>query len=287
MSTGIFFYYQQGERLRDFPEALNGVLDKDHVFFYDAFYPQKLKSYFDLEPIPIEALRAVHSNRMIERVKATGEFEGALYSAAGTVAAAIRVWSGEITNAFAFTGYGDHHAGRDFFGGGCYFNGAAIAIHELQEKSNVQRLAIVDTDAHHGDGTWDLFENDGKVLYICFCPEPSQAVNQKVNIQVPWPVNDEDYLALVEKAFERYLRKFQPEMLFWNWGYDGTAGEYGDMGLTPTVHWKLGTAIKRWAREICQGRLIVILCGGSRRDLARILIPKMIKILAGLPAGMI
>ena len=108
MSTGIFFHYQQGERLKDFP--------------------------FDLEPIPIETLHKIHSPGMIDRVKATGNFEGALYSAAGTLSAAIKVWSGELLNAFVFTGYGDHHAGSNFFGGGCYLNGTAIAIHELQEK---------------------------------------------------------------------------------------------------------------------------------------------------------
>jgi len=283
MATGIFFHYQQGERLRDFPEALQGILDKDHIFYFDAFYPHKLRSSFDVEPIPLEVLRAVHSSPMIKRVKETGDFAGALYSAAGTVSAAVRVWSGEITNAFVFTGYGDHHAGRDFFGGGCYFNGAAIAIHKLQRDFQAQRLAIIDTDAHHGDGTWDLFRQNRQVLYICFCPEPFQEMNQKVNIHVPIQVKDEDYLTLVERTFQRYVKNFQPEIVFWNWGYDGTAGEYGDIGLTPEFHWKLATVVKRWVHEVGQDRLVVILCGGGRRDLARLLIPKMIKILADLP----
>jgi acetoin utilization deacetylase AcuC-like enzyme len=101
---------------------------------------------------------------MIRQVKATGAFQGALYSAAGTVAAAIRIWQGEIDNAFVFTGYGDHHAGTSFFGGGCYFNGAAIAIRELRRRFGVKKAAIIDTDAHHGNGTWQIFENDSEVL---------------------------------------------------------------------------------------------------------------------------
>jgi acetoin utilization deacetylase AcuC-like enzyme len=69
-------------------------------------------------------------------------------------------------------------------------------------------------------------------------------------------------------------------MLFWNWGYDGTQGEYGDIGLTPDVHILLANELKTAAKELCQGRLIIVLCGGSRRDLARRLIPDVIIVLA-------
>jgi len=279
MPTGVFFYYQQGERLKDFPQALKGVLERDNVFLYDAFYTSKPTSSFDLEPVPIEKLYRIHSPKMVDRVKATGNFEGALYSAAGTVAAAVRICSGELTNAFVFTGYGDHHAGSSSFGGGCYFNGAAIAISEVQEKFGVKRFAIIDTDAHHGDGTWELFENNPAVLYICFCSDSSQEKNQNVNIHVPFGVKDHVYLALAKEAFNKWVKVFQPGIVFWNWGYDGTIGEYGDIGLTPESHLQMTREIKKLANEVCSGRLIVVLCGGSRRDYANFLIPRIIKIL--------
>ena len=153
MSTGVFFHYQRGERLKDFPQALDGILNRKDVFFYDGFYPSKPESFFDLEPIAIQIIQRVHTPEMVQRVRATGNYEGALYSAAGTLSAALKIKAGELKNAFVFTGYGDHHAGSTFFGGGCYFNGAAIAIHQLQENFGVKRFAITDTDAHHGDGT--------------------------------------------------------------------------------------------------------------------------------------
>ena len=84
--TGIFFHYQDGNRLRDFPEALEGILSRDNVLFYDAFYPLKPPSSFDIEPIPIEDVLAVHSRDMVERVRRSAAFEGALLSASGTVA---------------------------------------------------------------------------------------------------------------------------------------------------------------------------------------------------------
>ena len=110
-TTGIFFHYQDGERLRDFPEALEGILSLDNVLFYDAFYPLKTPSPFDLKTIPIDIVGQVHTSELIARVSKSPAFEGALLSASGTVAAAIRIWNSDIDNAFVFTGYGDHHAG--------------------------------------------------------------------------------------------------------------------------------------------------------------------------------
>jgi len=279
MPTGIFFHYQQGERLKDFPQALEGILERDTVFFYDALYPLKPKAAFDLDPISLETLHTIHSPDMVEQVKATGNHEGALYSAAGTVAAAVRIYSGELTNAFVFTGFGDHHAGSTFFGGGCYFNGAALAISEVRRKFRSKRFAIIDTDAHHGDGTWELFDNDREVLYLCFCTGNSREHNNNVNIHVPPHTTDSHYLSLTNQAFHNRVAGFHPELIFWNWGYDSTTGEYGDMGLSPEVHLKLAAQIRALARETCSGRLIIILCGGSRRDLARFLIPRIIETL--------
>lgn len=281
MRTGIFLYYQEGERLRDFPQALEGILEKENVFLYDAFYPFKPPSFFDLEPLSSETLSEIHSPEMIEEVKKTGDFEGALLSATATVRAAEKIWIGEIDNAFALTGYGDHHAGSHFFGGGCYFNGAAIAIHELRKRFGAKRFAIIDTDAHHGDGTWEIFERDSDVLYLCLCSGPSLEKHNKVNIQVPKRVSDERYLGLMSRNLLARLVTFQPEILFWNWGYDGTQGEYGDIGLTPDVHILLARRLQTVAEEVSRGRLVIVLCGGSRRDLATYVIPRMIRILAG------
>ena len=281
MRTGVFFHYQEGERLRDFPQALQGILEKENVFFYDAHYPDKPPSSYELEPLAAEALYPVHSAEMIEMVKRTGEFEGALLSASGTVRAAEKIWTSEIDNAFVFTGYGDHHAGTDCFGGGCYLNGTAIAIQELRKRFGPERFAIIDTDAHHGNGSWEIFERDPGVLYVCFCSAPYQEKNKKVNIRVPPRVTDGAYLSLVKENFFPLIKSFQPEMLFWNWGYDGTQGEYGDIGLTPEAHISLARELRKAAEKSCRGRFVVVLCGGSRRDLASYLIPRIIRILAG------
>jgi acetoin utilization deacetylase AcuC-like enzyme len=278
--TGVFFHYQEGERLRDFPQALEGLLEKENVFFYDAFYPNANPTPFDLESIPMEVLYQVHTEEMVERVMASGVFDGALFSAAGTVGAATRIWRREIDNAFVFTGYGDHHAGRDSFGGGCYLNGAAMAILQLRQHFGVRRVAIVDTDAHHGNGTWEIFEDDPDTLYTCFCSEDYPETNNKVNIRAPRTVTDEEYLSLVRESFLPRAEALQPEIIFWNWGYDGTQGDYDDIGLTPQSHVSLARELKEAADRLCQGRLVVVLCGGRRRDVARSIIPQIISVLA-------
>ncbi len=104
--TGIFFTYFQGERLRDFPQALVGILDKENVSYYDAVYNSGDGLYY-LEPVPEELLLRVHSWNMVQQVKLTGDYESALYSAGGTVQAAAKIWQGEFDNAFIFTSFGD------------------------------------------------------------------------------------------------------------------------------------------------------------------------------------
>ena len=278
--TGIFFTYFQGQRLKDFPQALSGILDKENVAYYDAVYDSR-DGLFYLAPLSEELLLKVHSPDMAQRVKLTGDFESASYSANGTVQAAEEIWRGEIDNAFVFTSFGDHHAGRNFYGGMCYFNGAALAITALKERG-VRRFAIVDTDCHHADGTRDILGSDDSVLHVCFCSQNHSDNHNNVDVLIPCRTSDEEYLALMEQEFVPRAKAFRPEYIFWEYGYDATRGEYGDKGLTRDCHLRLAKLIKGVADEVCHGRLVVILCGGSGRAIATYTIPRIIVCLAEL-----
>jgi len=278
--TGIFFTYFQGERLRDFPQALAGILDKGNVSYYDALY-RFTDGLNHLKPVTEELLLKVHSAAMLERVKRTGDYEAALYSAGGTVQAAEEIARGVVDNAFVFTSFGDHHAGRDFFGGMCYLNGAAVAIAALRERG-MKRFAIVDTDSHHADGTRDIFREDSDVLHVCFCSQDYSDENNNIDVAVPYRSDDRDYLQKVEREFVPRAVAFRPEVIFWEYGYDATQGEYGDKGLTRDCHPEIAAVIKRVADKVCQGRMIAILCGGSSREVATYTIPRIIRCLAGL-----
>ncbi len=278
--TGIFFTYFQGERLRDFPRALDGILDKENVFYYDAVYGIR-DGLFYLEPLSEELLLKVHSPSMVQGVKLTGDYESALYSAGATVQAADEIRRGNIDNAFVFTSFGDHHAGRDFYGGMCYFNGAALAITALREKG-LGKMAIVDTDCHHADGTRDIFSGDDDVLHVCFCHQDYADKHSNVDVRIPYRTSDEEYLRRMRQEFIPRVTAFKPEYIFWEFGYDATRGEYGDKGLTMDCHIELAKIIKEAADRVCRGRLITILCGGSGRATATYTIPRIISCLARL-----
>jgi acetoin utilization deacetylase AcuC-like enzyme len=278
--TGICFPHFEGNRLSDFPQALAGILDKKNVYFYHGVYCEGNNAFF-LKPVPYEILLKVHSHDMIEAVKRTSFYETALYSAGATVQAALEIYENKIDNAFAFTGTGDHHAGKDFFGGMCYFNGAALAISALKEMG-MKKSAVIDTDSHHGDGTRDIFNDDEDVMHICFCDQDYRDNRSNVDVHIPNSTDDEYYLDKIRQIVIPSLTAFKPELIFWELGYDATQGEYGDKGLTRDFHVEATKLLKSVADETCQGTFIAILCGGSGRALATYIIPKVIVHLAEL-----
>lgn len=287
--TGIFYhpsfsrksYLTQGSRLFDFPSALKPFLSNPSFRLYES------------PPINEELILKVHSLELLEGVRRDPLCATAWHSAGGVVLAAEKIASGEIRNAFCFIGAGGHHSGRDFFGGYCCFNDVVLAIHTLRESHGIQRVAILDTDAHHGDGTRALVRDDPDVLHVCVCSvhhESSDGTN--VDIPAPrsprWspfmagPMGDEvdsAYVRAVTESFEPRVRRFHPELIFWYFGFDTHCGDYGDLGLTVEADIQIGRMVRRLAADVCGGRLQVVLGGGSRSDIARTVIPPVIQIL--------
>lgn len=280
--TGIFFHELCREndidwllkgRLCNFPHLLEEeqLLAETSILLRESPAP------------PLELLETVHSPKMIGEVKQTLYYETALHSSGGTVEASSCIARGEMDNAFVFTGSADHHAGRDHFWGGCHFNGAALAVANLRKQFEGKRYAIIDTDHHHGDGTRDIFKEDPNLLHLCFCSTSEHSGDAtKIDTKVPYPCSDEIYLTLTKKALDQHLIPFSPEMIFWEFGYDNTLGDYGDIGLSKDVHLHLLKLIRDVAEKVCGGKLVVILCGGSSSDTLDYCIPKMIRLLSEL-----
>jgi acetoin utilization deacetylase AcuC-like enzyme len=286
-TTGVFYhpsfsrrsYLTVGTRLADFPGAMDEILRSPRVLL------------FEPEPVSRELLLKVHSADLLERVESEPLCSTARHSAGAVVGAGEQIASGEIGNAFAFIGAGGHHAGRNEFGGFCCFNDVALCIVHLREEFGLTRFAIVDTDAHHADGTRDIFRADPDVLHICFCGtdyESADGTKVDVAYPTPWeggvrerPVNDA-YLDLVARHARSRVADFKPDLLFWYFGFDTHQGDYGDIGLSGPCYWKIAELMKGLAEENCGVRLEVVLGGGSRRVLATHLIPPIIERLAGL-----
>ena len=286
-ATGILYhpsfsrrsYLTVGARLADFPMALEAILRNDRVRLYEP------------GPVSQELLRKVHTPSLIEGVRGDPLCSTAWHSAGGVVLGGEKIAGGEIANAFAFIGAGGHHSGRDFFGGYCCFNDVALCILNLRETTGLRRFAVLDTDAHHGDGTRDLFAADPDVLHVCLCGSRYESPDgTKVDVPVPesreHPGGDRSandaYFDLVVRNFPDRARRFRPDLLFWYFGFDTHLGDYGDAGLTGPCYWSIAVLMRNLAEELCRGRLEVVLGGGSHTRLATYLIPPIIERLAGL-----
>ncbi len=289
-TTGVFYhpsfsrrsYLTMGGRLADFPQALEAILKSGSVGLYEP------------EPVSRELLLKIHTPDLLEEVGRDPLCSTAWHSAGSVVSAGERIALGEITNAFAFIGAGGHHSGRDYFGGYCCFNDVALCIVNLREKLGLRRFAILDTDAHHGDGTRDLFRGDPDLLHVCFCGTDYESSDgTKVDVAPPGPWQDSTdgrpmddvYFELVSRRFPHRVREFRPDLLFWYFGFDTHQGDYGDIGLTGPCYWRIACLMRELAEEVCGGRLEVVLGGGSLRRIATVLIPPIIEELAGLGAG--
>ncbi len=198
--------------------------------------------------------------------------------------AAEKIASGEVRNAFSFIGAGGHHSGKDFFGGYCCFNDVAIAIWRLRAACGIRRIAILDTDAHHGDGTRALLGGDPDVLHVCVCYNDYES-EDGTNVDIaatarPWDVDpDAGYARAAIDGFAERARRFRPEFMFWYFGFDTHRGDYGDLGLTINAYMPIARMMVELSGHLCGGRLEVVLGGGSRSDIARSVIPPIIAVL--------
>jgi len=285
--TGVFYhpsfsrrsYLTQGARLEDFPQALDNLTCRPNV------------TLFESPPIDEKWILKVHTPELIRGVRADPLCSTAWHSVGGVVLAAEKIWDGEIDNAFALIGAGGHHAGRDYFGGYCCFNDVAITIAYLRETRGARRFAILDTDAHHGDGTRDLLSEDPDVLHVCCCGMDFVSKDgTKVDIQAPGSMDifsrpehgrdvDRAYSEKIKDAFDARVKDFRPDLLFWYFGFDTHQGDYGSLGLSASCYRDIAVFMKQTSDEVSGGRLEVVLGGGSRTDIATAVIPPIIEIL--------
>ncbi|UCG14584.1 MAG: histone deacetylase [Deltaproteobacteria bacterium] len=285
--TGVFYhpsfsrrsYLTRGARLEDFPQAIDYLLARDNIVLYES------------PPIEEKWILKVHPPELIRGVEADPLCSTAWHSVGGVVLAGEKIWIAEIYNGFALIGAGGHHSGRDFFGGFCCFNDVVITITYLREVHGVQRYAILDTDAHHGDGTRDLLKNDPDVLHVCFCAMDTVSPDgTKVDVRSPggyWGLRgkgdsnlDEVYANKVVDEFRPRVVDFKPDLIFWYFGFDTHQGDYGSLGLTKKCYLDIARFMRQTADEVAGGRLEVVLGGGSRTDLATAVIPPIIEVLA-------
>jgi acetoin utilization deacetylase AcuC-like enzyme len=277
MATGVFFHEMFrgkewliiGDKFRNFPRAMKHALKRPQV---KLFSPEKVSE---------ELLLKIHTRKFVQNLKNSWYCEGALYSVGGCVEATEKILSGEIDNALVFTVAAGHHAERDSAWGGTYASCAGPAFYNARETFGPKKFAIIDTDRHHGNGTRDIFIDDNDVLHVCFCGwDRIEGNGTKICINTVFPNTDESYMEKVREEFIFRAIQFKPDMILHNLGHDTCELDYGDIGLTREFFPRLVKEINECAKEICQGKYVVLTHGGKRADVAEYIFPKIVEILA-------
>ncbi len=275
MTTGIFYCHifktspgpMIGPKFINFPEALGDVLKLPNV------------KLFEHEPVNKDLLLKFHTQEMIESLKNRPYGKNAFHSVGACIIASKEVMSSKLKNGLLFNSASGHHAGPTHAWGGTYLNCVAPAVYTLREALGVKKFVLLDTDCHHGDGDREMFKNDPSLLHICFCNSNYES-ETNVCVGVGWSSTDRDYLALIRKEFIPRVQKFKPEMIFHFLGHDTCQGDYGDIGLTEEFFIDLVKEVKKCAEEVCRGKYLIITGGGSRRDVAEYIFPKIAEVLA-------
>jgi acetoin utilization protein AcuC len=209
-----------------------------------------------------------------------GVYEAACYVVGSVLDAVKRLQADECRHAFVPIA-GLHHARRDSAAGFCVFNDCGIAIETLRQVYDLQRIAYVDIDAHHGDGVFYAFENDpelliadlhedGRFLYpgTGSAEESGRgaARGTKLNIPMP-PAAGDDAFREAWRRVESLVEKFRPEFILFQCGADSIAGDpITHLAYTPAAHRHAAAGLCRLAERHCSGRLLAMGGGGYNRQ---------------------
>ncbi len=217
-------------------------------------------------------------------------WEAALHAAGAALAATDAVIAGEIRNAFCAVRPPGHHACRDHAMGFCFFNNVAVAARYALARHGLKRVAIVDFDVHHGNGTEDILAGDPRVLMVGIFQHPfypwtgeTPAADNMVNVPVPAYTRGMDVRELVEMTWIPRLEQFRPQMVFVSAGFDAhREDDLGQLGLTENDYAWITGRIKDIADRHAQGRIVSSLEGGYNLDALGRSVEAHVRVLADL-----
>jgi acetoin utilization deacetylase AcuC-like enzyme len=264
------------------PERLHAINDQliasgllDHLIHYDAEMANK------------DQLTQVHTNEYVEWVFQNAPTEGlinldgdtamnkytlsaALHAAGAAVQAVDLVMTGEVENAFCCIRPPGHHAGRSGASGFCIFNNIAVAAAHALKHHQLQRVAILDFDVHHGDGTEDIFHDNPQVMLCSTFRHPfypytgAESGNDHIiNVPLAAGTRGTEFREAVTEHWLPALDRFAPEFLFISAGFDAHyEDDMGGLALKEADYLWITETLKQVAKKHAQGRIVSVLEGG-------------------------
>jgi acetoin utilization deacetylase AcuC-like enzyme len=291
MATGYFSHpdclaHDMGADHPECPERLHAIEDHLRALGLDAYMltPEVPLACNDDLALAHDLLYVLHLDDFMQQLEATGETRAldpdtwacpgtrsATWRAAGAaIAATDAVINRELDNAFCAIRPPGHHATHAKTMGFCFFNNVAVAARHALDKRGLQRVAIVDFDVHHGNGTEDIFAGDDRVLMLGFFQHPfypyngaESAAGNMVNIPVPARSDGATVRDVVNSYWLHRLNAFEPEMIFISAGFDAhREDEMGGMNLVEADYAWMTQQIMAVADRWCEGRIVSCLEGG-------------------------
>lgn len=208
-------------------------------------------------------------------------FDASLYAAGGAITAVDAVMQGEARNAFVAVRPPGHHATAERAMGFCLFNNVAVAARYAQNKyKEIERVAVVDWDVHHGNGTQGIFYSDPSVFFFSMHQYPwypgtgsrgetgqGKGLGATLNLPMKARTAANDQLSAFDAAIGEIAGKMKPDMIFISAGFDAHLTDpLGQLQLEDPDFESMTRTLMQWADDACEGRVVSCLEGGYNLD---------------------
>jgi len=296
---------ESANRLRAIMDELNrsGILEAEEC------------SLVEPKPATMEDIELVHKPdyvKLVERCCASGgglldmgdtvvcpkSYETALLAAGGAIKATDLVMTGEFQNAFALVRPPGHHAGPYYALGFCLFNNVAIAAAHLIRRFGLERVLVLDIDAHHGNGTQESFYDTYKVLYVSLHQDPTgfpgtgfvdevgegEGLGYTVNIPLPFRVDDEIYLKALNQIVVPIIQQYKPQFILISAGFDSHYTDpVASLSLSSSGCLETFEKALNLASQLCGGKVVAVLEGGYSLNFLGKMVTAAVSKMAGVP----
>lgn len=274
--------HEMGNCHPECPERLSAINDQLLITGYLNF----MDSY-DAPLATVEQLSRAHSSLYVQELIAQSPAQGyhfvdpdtkmnphtvtaALRSAGAAIQATDLVLEGAASNAFCCIRPPGHHAEHDSANGFCFFNNVAVGIRHALDVHGLERIALIDFDVHHGNGSEDIFRDDDRVLMCSIFEQgiyPFSGENlpeqNMINIGLPSRSKSDVFRETVLNYWIPALNEFQPQMIYISAGFDGhREDDMGNLGLVESDFEWVTKQMMEIADKYSQGRIVSCLEGG-------------------------